>query len=127
MANCNTTKKLAYTMPLKVSEVPECVLHYRNIRNVVEVQLRENLSKESIKGEGKFKNGKLKKSKERINTNLCGQHILCSIYCNTTAILKFEFVYRQSKNYHPQTYDEECKYINKKRSQYSMLNPVETV
>lgn len=102
------------------------MLHYRNFQNGVEVQLQENVLKECIKGEGKFKNRKLKTWKERIKTNFCGQNILCNIYCNTKAILKFDFVYRQSKNYHTEAYSEECKFIDAKRSQYRMLNPVET-
>ena len=107
--------------------VLEWVFHYRTIQNRVEVQLRENMSKEPINAEGKFKNDKLKTWKERIKTNFCCQNILCNIYCNTTAILKFDFEYRQSKIYYPQTYGEECKFIGAKRSQYSMLNSVETV
>ena len=101
MAHRNTTKHLAYTISFNLSEVPEWVR--------------------------KYKNGGLKTWKKRIKTNSCGQIILCNIYCSTTAILKFDFVYRQSKKYHPQAYVEECKYIDTKTSQYSMLNPVETV
>ena len=43
MAHRNTIKNLAYTMLFDASAVPEWVLHYRNIQNKVEVQLRGNM------------------------------------------------------------------------------------
>ena len=42
------------------------------------------------------------------------------MYCNETAVLKIELVYKQSKNYHPQVYVEECKCIDAESQQSSM-------
>ena len=42
------------------------------------------------------------------------------MYCNATAVLRINSVYKQGKNYHPQTY-EECKYTNAENKQFSML------
>ena len=86
-------------MSFSVSEEPERVLHYRKIGNEVESQLFEKLTAESIKREGKFMHGKLKIWKECIKTK----------YCNATALLYICSVYKQSENFRPQVYVEECK------------------
>ena len=44
------------------------------------------------------------------------------MYCNATVVLKIDSVYKQGKNYHPQTYVEECKYINVENQRRSMLS-----
>ena len=44
------------------------------------------------------------------------------MYCNATAVLKIDSIYKQGKNYHPQTYVEECEYTNVKKQQRSMLS-----
>ena len=44
------------------------------------------------------------------------------MYCNATAVLKIEFIYKQSKNYHPQVYVDECKYTSAESQQCNMLN-----
>ena len=44
------------------------------------------------------------------------------MYCNATAVLKIDSVYKQGKNDHPQTYVEECKYTNEEKQQCSMLS-----
>ena len=44
------------------------------------------------------------------------------MYWNATAVLKIDSVYKQSKNYHPQVYVEECKYTNAENQQCSMLS-----
>ena len=41
--------------------------------------------------------------------------------CNTKAVLKIDSVYKQGKDYHPQVYIEESKYINAENQQCSML------
>ena len=43
------------------------------------------------------------------------------MYCNAMAVLKIDSVYKQGKNYHPQTYVEECIYTDAKKQQFSML------
>ena len=115
-------KNSAYTMSLNVSEAQEWVIQYRNIWNGVESQLFEKLTTEPIKGEGKYIHGKLKTWKERIKTIFHGQDVPCDMYGNPTAVLKIDSVYKQSKNYHPQVYVEECKYTDAKSQQCSMLS-----
>ena len=97
-------KNSAYTMSFNVFEEKEWVLQHRNISNEVESQLYEKLTTEPIKG--KYVHGKLKIWKERIKTNFHGQDVLYDMYCNATAVLKIDSVYKQGKNYHPQVYVE---------------------
>ena len=44
------------------------------------------------------------------------------MYCNAMAVLKTDSVYKQGKNYNPQTYVEECKYTDVEKQQHSMLS-----
>ena len=37
-------------------------------------------------------------------------------------MLKIDSIYKHGKNHHPQTYDEECKYTDAEKKQYSMLS-----
>ena len=105
-------KNSAYTMSFNVSEEKEWVSQYKKIWNEVESQLFEKMATGPIKGEGKYVYGKLKTWKERIKTNFHGQDVPYDMYCNATAVLKIDSVYKQGKNYHPQTYVEECKYTD---------------
>ena len=109
-------------MSLIASEVKEWVLQYQKIWNVVAWQLFEKLTTEPIKREGKYINGKLKTWKEGIKMNFHGQDIQHEMYCNGTAVLKVDSVYKQGKNYHPQVYVEDCNYDDPKRQQFSMLS-----
>ena len=113
-------KNSAYTMSFNVFEEKEWVLQHRNISNEVESQLYEKLTTEPIKG--KYVHGKLKIWKERIKTNIHGQDVLYDMYCNATAVLKIDSVYKQGKNYHPQVYVEECKYTDAEKKQCNMLS-----
>ena len=88
-------------LSFNVSEAPEWVLKYINIWKEVESQLFEKLTTEPIKGEGKHMHGKLKTWKERIKTNFHGKDVPYDMYCNATALLKIDSVYKQSKSYHP--------------------------
>ena len=108
-------------MSFNVSEVPEWVLQYRNIWNEVESQLFEKLATEPMKGEGKHMHGKLKTWKGRIKTSFHGQDVPYDMYFNVTAVLKVDFVYKQSKYYHPHVYIEECKYTDAESQQCSVL------
>ena len=65
---------------------------------------------------------KLKMWKEHIKTNVHGQDVPYGMYCNATGVLKIDSVYKQGKNYHPQTYVEECKCTNAEKQQCSMLS-----
>ena len=117
---CNSAKNSAYTMSFNISEEEEWVLQYRNISNKVESQLFEKLATELIKG--KYVRGKLKTWKISIKTNFHGQDVPYNMYCNATAVLKIDFVYKQGKNYYPQTYVEECKYTDVEKQQGNMFN-----
>ena len=75
-----------------------------------------------IKGEGKHVHGKLKMWKERIKTNFHGQDVPYDMYCNATAVLKIDSVYKQGKNYYPHVYVEECKYTDAENRQCNMLS-----
>ena len=44
------------------------------------------------------------------------------MYCNATAVLKIDSVYKQGKNYHPQAYVEECKYTDAENKRWNMLS-----
>ena len=44
------------------------------------------------------------------------------MYCNATAVLKIDSVYKQGKNYHPQVYVEECKYTDAESQQCNMFS-----
>ena len=93
---------------------------YKKIWNEVESQLFEKLTTEPIKG--KYVHGKLKMWKERIKTNFHGQSVPYEMYCNATAVLKIDSVYKQGKNYNPQVYVKECKYTDAENRQYNMLS-----
>ena len=112
----------AYTMSFNVSDEKEWVSQNKNIWNEVESQLFEKLATEPIKREDRCANGKLKTWKECIKTNFHGQDVLQDMYCNATAVLKIDSVYKQGKNYHPQVYVEECKYTDAENQQCSMLS-----
>ena len=44
------------------------------------------------------------------------------MYCNATAVLKIDSIYKQDKNYQPQVYVEECKYTDAENRQCNMLS-----
>ena len=118
---CHNTIK---TLPIRFHSMSlrkkgEC-LNIKKIWNEVESQLFEKLATEPIKD--KHVRGKLKTWKESIKTNFHGQDVLYDMYCNAVAMLKINSVYKQGKNYHPQTYVEECKYTDAEKQQYSMLS-----
>ena len=72
--------------------------------------------------ESKYMYGKLKTWKELIKMNLHGQDVPYNINYNVTAVLKIDSIYKQSKNYHPQVYVEECKYTDAESQQCSMFS-----
>ena len=61
-------------------------------------------------------------SKECIKTNFHGQNVPYDMYCNATAVLKIDSIYKQGKNYQPQVYVEECKYTDAENRQCNMLS-----
>ena len=96
-------KNSAYKMTFNVSEEKEWSSAYKKIWNEVESQLFEKLATEPIKVEEKYVYGKLKTWKDCINTNFHSQEVSYDVYCNETAILKIDSVYRQSNNHHQST------------------------
>ena len=66
--------------------------------------------------------GKLKTWKDHIKTNFHGQDVPYNMYCDATVVLKIDSVYKQSKNYHPQVYVEQCNYTDPEIQQSSMLS-----
>ena len=60
--------------------------------------------------------------KERIKTIFYGHDDPYDMYCNATAVLKVDSVYKQGKNYHPQVYVEECKYADAEKQQCNALS-----
>ena len=113
-------KNSPYTISFNVSEEKEWLSQYKKIWNEVESQLFEKLATEPIKG--KYVHGKLKTWKERIKTNFHSQDVPYNMYCNTTAVLKINSIYKQGKNYHPQVYVEECKDTDEEQQQCDMLS-----
>ena len=113
-------KNSAYTMSFNVSEEEAWKTQYKKIWNEIESRLFEKLATEPIKG--KYVRGKLKTWKKDIKTNFHGQIVPCDMYCNATAVLKIDSVYKQGKNYHPQTYVEECKYTDVENKKCKMLS-----
>ena len=113
-------KNSPYKMSFNVSEEKEWVSQYKKIWNEIKSQLFQKLATEPIKG--KYICGKLKTWKKDIKTNFHGRIVPYDTYCNTTAVLKIDSVYKQGKNCHPQTYIEECKYPDVEKQQRSMLS-----
>ena len=107
-------------MSFNISEEKEWTSQYKKIWNEVQSQLFEKLATEPIKG--KYVRGKLKTWKESIKTNFHGRIVSYNTYCNATAVLKIDSVYKQGKNYHPQVYVEECKWTNADNQKCNMLS-----
>ena len=59
---------------------------------------------------------------KRHKNKFYGQIVPYDMYCNVTAVLKIDSVYKQGKSYYPQTYLEECKYNVAENKQFSMLS-----
>ena len=114
-------KNSTYATSFNVSGAKGWVSQYKKIWNEVESELFEKLATEPIKGREKDAHGKLKTWKERIKTDFHGQDVPYDMYCNATAVLKIDSVYRQGKNYHPQVYVRECKYTDAENQQCNML------
>ena len=96
-------------MPFNISEEKMWVTQYEKDLEWDWVTVFEKLATEPIKGEGRYIHGKSKRWKECIKTNFHGQDVPHDMYCNATAVLKIDYVYKQGKNYHPQV---ECKSVN---------------
>ena len=115
-------KNSAYAMSFNASEEEVWETQYKKIWNEVESQLFEKMATEPIKREGRYVNGKLKTWKECKKIDFHGQDVPYNKHGNATNVLKIDPVYKQSKNYHPQVYVEECKYTDAENQQCSMLS-----
>ena len=115
-------KNSAYTMSFIVFEEKEWVFQYRKIWNEVESHLFQKLATDPMKGGEILLYGKLQTWKERIKTNFHGQVVPYDMYCNATAVLKIDSVYKQDKNYHPQVYVEEYKYTDAESQQCNIFS-----
>ena len=100
----------AYTMSFNTSKEKEWMCQYKKIWNEIESQLFEKLATEPIKGNNV--RGNLKTWKKDIKTNFHGQIVPYDVYCNATAVLKIDSVYKQGKIYYPQTCIEVCIYTD---------------
>ena len=45
-----------------------------------------------------------------------------NMYCNATAVLKIDSVYKQGKSYHSQVYVEECRYTDAENQQCNIMS-----
>ena len=113
-------KNSSYTMSFTVSEEEAWKTQYKKIWHEVESQLFEKLATEPIKD--KYVCDKLKTWKKDIKTNFHGRIVPYDTYCNATAVLKIDSVYKQGKNYHPQTYIEECIYTDVEKQRRNMFS-----
>ena len=107
-------------MSFNVFEEKLWVSKYKKIWDEFESRLFEKLATEPIKG--RYVRGKLKTRKEIIKTNFYGCIVAYVMYCNAAAVLKIDSVNKQCKNYHPQVYVEECKYMNVEKQRRIMLS-----
>ena len=82
-------------MSFNISKEKEWMSPYIKIWNEVGSQLFEKLATEPIKGNNVL--GKLKTWKKDIKTNFHGQMSPYNVYCNATAVLKIDSVYKQGK------------------------------
>ena len=64
----------------------------------------------------------MKTWKKDIKTNFHGHLPPYDVYCNATAVLKIDSVYKQGKNYHSQTYIDECIYNDVEKQKSNMLS-----
>ena len=95
---CHNTIK---TVPRKCCSITlrqksECI-NIKKIWNEVESQLFEKLATEVIEVKGSYVYGKLKMWKERLKTNFHGEDVPYNMYCNATAVLKIDSVYKKVK------------------------------
>ena len=64
----------------------------------------------------------MKTWKKDMKTNFHGRIIPYDTNCKATALLKIDSVYKWGKNYHPQTYIEECFYTDVEKQKCNMLS-----
>ena len=71
----------------------------------------------------RYVNVKLKTWKEKITSNFHDKSVPHEERCE--AILKIDSVYSQGKNFHPQAYLEECKYLENHTQTCTLLSDSE--
>ena len=119
-------KNATYTISFNVADKGNVnwLDSYQRIWQEIESQIFETLSKEPVR-DNKYLKCKLKTWKERINTNFHGKTVPHDTYCTATGILKIDSVYSQGKNFYPQAYLEECKYIENSTQTCTLLSDSE--
>ena len=108
MACHNTIKTLPIKCYLLSLRKKAGLAQYEKIWNKVESQLFEKLATETVKGEGKQKAWKI-----CIKKNCHSKDVPYDTYCNATAVLKIDSVFKQGKNYHSQAYVKSREYVQK--------------
>ena len=97
---------------------------YKLVWDRAEQQIFQRLTKDPV-NKDRYVNCKLKTWKEKITTNCHGKSVPREERCEATAILKTESVYNQGKNFNPQAYLEECKYIENNTQTCTLLSDSE--
>ena len=69
--------------------------------------------------------GKLKMSKEHIKRNIYGQDDPYDMHSNATVVFKIDYIYKQSKNYHPKVSFEKYKHTDAESQQCSFLSDLD--
>ena len=114
----------AYTMSFDLDAPKDWVEKYKLVSDQAEQQIFQRLKKDPV-NKDRYVNGKLKTWKEKITANFHGKSVPHEERCEATAILKTESVYNQGKNFYPQTYLEECKYIENSTQTCTLLSDSE--
>ena len=114
----------AYTMSFDLNAHKDWVEKYKFVWDRAEQQIFQRLTKDPL-NKDRYVNGKLKTWKEKITTNFHGKSVPHEGRCEATAILKIDSVYSQGKNFYPQAYLEECKYIENDTQTCTLLSDSE--
>ena len=102
----------------------DLVEKYKLVWDRAEQQIFQRLTKDPVNKDC-YVNGKLKTWKEKITTNFHGKSVPHEERCEATAILTIDSVYSQGKNFYPEAYLEECKYIENDTQTYALLSDSE--
>ena len=112
----------AYRMSFDLNAHKDWVEKYKLVWDRAEQQIFQRLTKDPV-NKDRYVNGKLKTWK--ITTNFHGKSVPHEERCEATAILKIDSVYSQGKNFYPQAYLEECKYIENDTQTCTLLSDSE--
>ena len=111
-------------MSIDLNAHKDCVEKYKLVWDRAEQQIFQRLTKDP-ENKDRYVNGKRKTWKEKITTIFYGKSVPHEERCEATAILKIDSVYSQGKNFYPQAYLEECKYIENDTQTCTLLSDSE--